>query len=166
MYSLIKHNSVSLLWDGFTFWWDLWTVQKSLKSVKTLGKSLTNHLLHFSFDLQMNQIKKNLNLWTPTVWAPIRTSYELNSGRRHTRYCVQWQCKGVIKKSDRDGLDVENLIKRNRWKRTNKVEGLKKRKRNRWKWMDEEERMKKNAWKEVVEEEWKNQEQELMKRKG
>ena len=42
------HNSVSLLWDGFTFWWDLRTVQKSLKSVKTLAKSLTNHLLHSS----------------------------------------------------------------------------------------------------------------------
>ena len=34
-----------------------------LKSVKTLGKSLTNHLLHSSFDLQMNQIFKKNHLW-------------------------------------------------------------------------------------------------------
>ena len=40
-----RHYSVSLFWDGFTFWWILRTVQKSWKSVKTLGKSLTNHLL-------------------------------------------------------------------------------------------------------------------------
>ena len=28
------HNSVSMLWYGFTFWWDLRTVQKSLKKGK------------------------------------------------------------------------------------------------------------------------------------
>ena len=56
--SLSAHNSVSLLWDGFTFWWEFRTVQKTLKSVKTLDKNLQNQLLHPNFDLQMYQIKK------------------------------------------------------------------------------------------------------------
>ena len=63
------HNSVSLLWDGFTFWWDLRTVQKSLKSVKTLAKSLTNHLLYSSFDLRFNQIKRKKKSSLGNFWV-------------------------------------------------------------------------------------------------
>ena len=80
------HYSVSLLWDDFTFWLDFGTV-------KTLDKSLPNHLFHSNFDLQMDQIWKKNHLRTsfgfytpflvmiPTVRGPIQTTYELNSGR-------------------------------------------------------------------------------------
>ena len=48
---------------------------KSSKSVKTLSKSLTNHLLYSSFDLQMNQILKKSSLGNFWVLNPF-FSYE------------------------------------------------------------------------------------------